>query len=188
MDVRKLLVAVAVGGAVVLPSEAHRGPEQHPTVQEFEEVVSELSIASDDMERRLSERLDGVEARRVGEPDQQGIADAVEGAVGLAGAELVQSSNELTRRAGLGQYDRRNRRGADRGVGRTISVARISGECGEEVAVGICTASRRVRRGQNETDRRGSARGRKGRGAKRRKARGHADPERAHQTEHKGTA
>ena len=94
MDVRKLLVAVAVGGAVVLPSEAHRGPEQHPTVQEFEEVVSELSIASDDMERRLSERLDGVEAR-VGEPDQQGIADAVEGAVGLAGAELVQSSNEL---------------------------------------------------------------------------------------------
>ena len=94
MDVRKVLAAVAVAAVVALPSEAHRGPEQHPTVQELEETASELSRAIGDVEQRLRERIDGLEAS-VSEPDEQAIADTVERKVGEAAAELVQSSDEL---------------------------------------------------------------------------------------------
>ena len=52
MDVGKLLVAVAVAVAVVLPSAAHVGPEQHPTVEELEEVASDLRSAVDEVDRR----------------------------------------------------------------------------------------------------------------------------------------
>ena len=94
MDVRKVLAVVAVAAVVALPSEAHRGPEQHPTVQELEETTSELSGAIGDVEQRLRERIDGLEAS-VHAPDEQAIADTVERAVGEAAAELVQSSDEL---------------------------------------------------------------------------------------------
>lgn len=97
MDVRKLLVAAAVTAAVALPSEAHRGLEPHPTVQDLEDKATEMSVAIGDVERRLRERMDGLEAA-VGEPDEQAIAAAVERAVGPAVADLARSSGELKER------------------------------------------------------------------------------------------
>lgn len=94
MDVGKLLVVVAVAVAVVLPAAAHVGPEQHPTEQELEEVASDLRSALGEVDRRLGQRLNALEAPVI-QPDEQAIADAVERAVGQAAAGLGQSSNEL---------------------------------------------------------------------------------------------
>lgn len=50
-------------------------------MQELEQTASELSRAIGDVEQRLRERIDGLEAS-VGEADEQAIADTVERAVG----------------------------------------------------------------------------------------------------------
>ncbi len=97
MDACKLLVAAAVAAVVSLPLEAHRGPEEHPTVQELEDWATELSVAIGDVERRLTERIDGLDAP-VGEWDEQAIADAVESAVAEAMSGQVQPTDGLKER------------------------------------------------------------------------------------------
>lgn len=97
MDICRLLVGVAVAAAVVLSAEAHPGAEQHPTVQELEETAGELSRAIGDVERRLRERIDRVEAAG-GEPDGQGIAEVVDQVVDEAAAELTRSTDGLKER------------------------------------------------------------------------------------------
>ena len=97
MDVVRLLVAVMVTGAVVLPAEAHPGPEQHPTVLELEETAADLRRAIGDVERRLRERIDVVEPAASG-PDGQAIAEAVDRAVSNAAAELGRSTDALNDR------------------------------------------------------------------------------------------
>ena len=80
---------------VALPAAAHPGPEPHPTVEELEEVVSEIRSAIDEVDWRLGERIDDLEAL-ASEPKQQVIAaDFIEREVDEAVVELVQSSNEL---------------------------------------------------------------------------------------------
>ncbi len=97
MDVIRLLVAVVVTGAVVLAAEAHPGPEPHPTVQELEETAADLRRAIGDVERRLRERIDGVEAVAE-EPDGQAIAEAVNRAMDEAAADLGRSTGALNDR------------------------------------------------------------------------------------------
>ena len=92
-NVRKLAAVATAGMSIMLPAIAHPGPEPHPTVQELEEVVAELRSVIGEVDRRLTERMDGLEVR-VGVPNEQAVADAVQAAVADAVGQLVQSSNE----------------------------------------------------------------------------------------------
>ena len=94
MRVSNLFAAATVAMMVALPSAAHPGPEPHPTVEELEEVMSEIRLAIGEGDRHLGERIDEL-AVRVSEPDQQPIADIIEKEVDEAVAALAQSSNEL---------------------------------------------------------------------------------------------
>ena len=97
MDVSRLLVGLTVWVAVVLTAEAHLGPEQHPTVQELEETAADLSGAIGAVERRLGERIDGLDLA-VSNPDRQGVVEAVERAVDEATTTLSRSTDGLNER------------------------------------------------------------------------------------------
>ena len=71
---------------VALPAAAHPGPEPHPTVPELEEVVSEIRLAIDEVDRRLGGRIGDLETL-VRKSDKPVV---VEEAI----AEPAQSSNE----------------------------------------------------------------------------------------------
>ena len=95
VDVRKVLAVAAAGISTMLPAPvAHPGPEPHPTVQELEEAVEELRSAIGGVERRLAERIDGLEVP-VPAPDEQPVANGVPEAVRDNLGQLVQSSNDL---------------------------------------------------------------------------------------------
>ena len=97
MHVSNLCAAATVAMVamiVALPAVAHDGPEPHPTVEELEKVVSEIRSEIGDVEGRLGERIDDLEAR-LAEPDQQDIAAIIESQVGEALAEPVQAFDEL---------------------------------------------------------------------------------------------
>ena len=94
MDLRKVFAVAAAGMSIMLPAVAHPGPEPHPTVQELEDVVAELRSAIGEVDRRLGERIDGLELP-VAVLDEQAVANTVQAAVGDTVGQLVQSSNDL---------------------------------------------------------------------------------------------
>lgn len=95
---RKWMFAVPVAAAVLVnPAAAHRGPEQHPTLQDLDETASELHAEISDMERRLRERVDGLETAAAA-PDGEAMMNAVDRAVVEAAAELTRSVDELAQR------------------------------------------------------------------------------------------
>ena len=94
MYVSNLLAAATVAMVVALPAVAHPGPEPHPTVEELEEVASEIRSDIGEVDRRLGERIDDLEVL-LAEPDQQSIAAIIESEVGEALAEPVHALNEL---------------------------------------------------------------------------------------------
>ena len=93
MDIRRLFVGLGFAAAALSPT-AHPGPEEHPTVQELEKAASELRGAIRGAERRLNERIVGLEAAAPTLNEQE-IATAVQTAVDGAIFELIESSEGL---------------------------------------------------------------------------------------------
>ncbi|MCY4597355.1 MAG: hypothetical protein OXC19_21455 [Bryobacterales bacterium] len=85
------MAVATVAMMIALPAAAHPGPERHPTEEELDDMVYEISSAIDGVDQRLGERIGDFEAQ-VSEPDQQGITGIIEREVDEAVAGLAQSS------------------------------------------------------------------------------------------------
>ena len=72
----RLIAIAAVATIFVMSVGAHPGPERHPIEQELFDLASDLRAEMSDMERRLSDRIDSLDA-----PDEDAIADAVASAL-----------------------------------------------------------------------------------------------------------
>ena len=87
----KLLAIAAIATVFVMSVGAHPGPERHPIEQELFDLASDLRAEINDLERRLNDRIDSLDA-----PDEDAIGDAVASALNVALVDISNSSEELT--------------------------------------------------------------------------------------------
>ena len=86
----RLIAFAAIATMFVISVGAHPGPERHPIEQEMFDLETDLRAEINDLERRLTSRIDNLDA-----PDEDAIADAVATALNVALVDITNSSDEL---------------------------------------------------------------------------------------------